>query len=258
MMKRVYLCDNSIDGIFTAIYQAWSSNYGHANIEIEEKREDNQYLNMELFAQYYRVDTDLELSLKVAQAIKEKISEEAYEMVCRTALSGDSKKADLIYRFLILGFSVGASVTEQISNEVVNRVFRINRKVNNEVHHFLGFLRFTEQADGILTGVIHPKNNIITLITPHFAERLPGEIFVIYDETRNLAAFHIPGQSWFVTHIMDIDNFKLQEITGKEDGYQELWKTFFEHVAITERCNPKLQGNNLPLHYRSNMTEFRH
>jgi len=37
---------------------------------------------------------------------------------------------------------------------------------------------------------------------------------------------------------------------------QDLWKTFFKTVAITERINKKLQRNNLPLHHRKHMTEF--
>ena len=73
MMKHIYLCDNSIDGIFTAIYQAWASRYGHANIKIEEKCEGSKYSNIELFAEYIVVDTQTCLVEKVSKSIKEKI-----------------------------------------------------------------------------------------------------------------------------------------------------------------------------------------
>ena len=36
---RVFVCENSIDGIFTAVYDAWSSGYGHNNVRIEEQCE---------------------------------------------------------------------------------------------------------------------------------------------------------------------------------------------------------------------------
>lgn len=254
--RHIYLCDNSIDGVFTAIYLAWSSRYGHANIKIEDKSEGSKFSNIELFAEYIPVETDYSLSEKVGVSIRKKISEEAYEMVCRVALSDYLGKADLIYRFLILGFSVGSSIVEHMSNEVVNNVFRVSKNVGNEAHHLLGFIRFSEQENGLLTAVIHPKNNVLTIVTPHFADRLPQEQFMIYDENRKLATFHVPGSSWILAQIPEIDQEKLESITIREDEYRDLWRAFFHHIAIKERVNPKLQRNNLPLRFRGDMTEF--
>ena len=36
----------------------------------------------------------------------------------------------------------------------------------------------------------------------------------------------------------------------------ELWRVFFDSIAIKERENKKLQMENLPIEYRKNMTEF--
>lgn len=254
--KRIYLCDNSIDGIFTAIYQAWSSRLGHANIKIEEKSEGSKYSNIELFAEYVVVDTDLQLSQKVAKSIKEKISEEAYEMCCHVALSDYSGKADLIYRFLILGFAVGKQIVEHMSNEVVNMMLRVNKNVYYEAHHLFGFIRFAEQDNGLLTSVIHPKNNVLTLITPHFADRLPKEQFMIYDANRKLASLHVPDTPWILVQVPELNHDRLCEISGYEDKYRELWLTFFDHIAIKERVNYNLQRNNLPLRFRPDIIEF--
>jgi probable DNA metabolism protein len=254
--RRIYLCDNSIDGIFTAIYQAWSSRLGHANLKIEEKSEGSKYSNIELFAEYIAVDTNSELSNKVAKSIKDKISLEAYEISCRVALSDYEGKADLIYRFLILGFAVGSTIIEHMSNEVVNMIFKVNKNVGNEAHHLMGFVRFSEQDNGLLTSIIHPKNNVLTLITPHFADRLPQERFLIYDANRRLAALHVPNTPWIIAEVPDIDQNRVREVSAYEDQYRDLWISFFDHIAIKERTNPKLQRNNLPLRFRGDMTEF--
>lgn len=254
---KIFMCENSIDGILTAIYQAWSSGYGHANVKIEEQCEKNNYSNMQLFSEYIIVKTDFELAVKVSGSIKQKISNEVYEMICRVALSDYHQKGDLIYRFLILGFHYGRDIVNHLSNEVVNRVFKLNRYVNNEVHHFLGFIRFSEMDNGILASVIHPKNNILSLITPHFVDRLPMEKFVIFDKTRNICALHIPEKPWLIAEITDTDladNFKA--LSNNHDEYKDLWKIFFENIAIKERINPKLQRNNLPQRFRKDMTEF--
>ena len=254
--KRIYLCDNSIDGIFTAVYIAWSSRLGHSNVKIEEKSEGSKFSNIELFAEYIAVDTDNELANKVARSIREKISEEAYEMSCRVALSDYSGKADLIYRFLIMGFAIGGQVIEHLSNEVVNMMFKVNKNVGNEAHHLQGFIRFSEQDNGLLTSIIHPKNNVLSLVAPHFADRLPMERFLIYDGNRKLAVLHVPHTPWIIAEVPDIDQNRVREVSEYEDRYRDLWISFFDHIAIKERVNPKLQRNNLPLRFRGDMTEF--
>lgn len=253
---KIFLCENSIDGIFTAIYQAWSSGFGHANVKIEEKCEKDNYTNIELFSEYICVHTDYEKAIKVSRSIKKKISEEAYEMICRVALSNYQGKGDLIYRFLILGFHVGGSIVNHLSNEVVNRMFKIDRFVGNEVHHLLGFVRFSQQENNILTSVIHPKNNVLTLIVPHFADRLPLEKFAIIDKNRNTCALHLPQKPWILVDAFDADSMGEEFNLDRYDEYKDLWKIFFDSIAIKERINPKLQRNNIPLRFRDDMAEF--
>jgi probable DNA metabolism protein len=50
---------------------------------------------------------------------------------------------------------------------------------------------------------------------------------------------------------------KFIEYSDKEEEFQALWKTFFDSIAINERKNIKLQQNNMPGRFRSNMTEFK-
>ncbi len=254
--KRIFLCDDSIDGIFTAVYQAWSSRLGHANVKLEEKCEGSKYSNIELFAEYVVVDTDLTQSYKVAKAIREKISEEVYEICCLAAMSDYGGKADLIYRFLVLGFAVGCSIVEHLSNEVVNRIFRISKNVNNEHHHLLGFIRFSQLENGLLVATIHPKNNVLSLITPHFADRLPQERFIIYDGGRKIASVHVPGTPWMLVQVPEADQNRFGELMKYGDRYKDLWITFFDSIAIKERENYKLQRGNLPIRFRADMTEF--
>lgn len=251
---KIFQCENSIDGIFTAIYQAWDSGYGHANVKIEEQSEENNYSNIELFSEYVIVNTDFEQALKVSRSIKAKISIEAYEIVCRVALSNYQGKGDLIYRFLILGFHMGSSIVGHLSNDVVNHMIKLNRYVSGETHNLLGFIRFSEQENGILTSIIHPKNNVLSLITPHFVDRLPEERFVIFDSNRSKCSLHLPGKPWIIAEIPSIDIADYSTIV--DDEYENLWKIFFDNIAIKERINPKLQRNNLPIRFRKNMTEF--
>lgn len=255
-MKRIYLCEDSIEGIFTGIYDAWDSRYGHENIRIQVmNNEDNTY-NIELFSEYINVATDNEKAFKVAKSIRNKISENAFSMVCHGAWSDELEKGDVIYRFLILGFAMGNKVVNHMGNESVMKLYELNRKVSNEAHHFLGFLRFVESEDNVLLAKIKPKNDLLRLIAPHFADRLSTEKFVIIDEMRKTAIVHQRGSEWGYIRTDTIDLSRFEQYSEKEEKFTSLWKTFFDSVAIKERKNLKLQQNNLPKRFRNNMTEF--
>lgn len=254
--KRILVCDGSLDGIFTAIYRAYDMRYGHEFIQIVEKPENGAGMNYELFAEYIDIDTDYDLSMKVARSIKQKISYEVYEMIARAALSEMVGRSDVIYRFVILGFDMGKNVVQHLSNDTVNQIFTLNRNVGNEAHHLTGFLRFQEVGDGMLMSIIKPKNHILSLLLPHFADRLSQEDFIIYDEGRGIAAIHPKNQEPF---LMEIEEEMIQALNcskSREEEYVKLWKAFYQSVSIKERENLKLQRNNLPLRFRGNMTEF--
>ena len=57
MGKVVFQCEDSTDGIFTGIYDAWDSRVGHRNVKLEAGRE----YDMELFSEYRRVEATVEL-----------------------------------------------------------------------------------------------------------------------------------------------------------------------------------------------------
>lgn len=249
--KHVYLCENTTDGIFTGIYDAWASKYGHEFNQIQIGEPEN----LELFCEYIAVKPDGEKAEKVARSICSKISRPAYQLVCRSALSKDRNKADSIYRFLILGFAMGARVVDYLSNQHVNHVFSMDRNVTFEDLHYRGFLRFSELENGILFSRIRPANNIITLLADHFADRFTGENWLIYDEDRKLAAVHRAEYPWILTDGSTLDFEKLNNYSSQELFLQQLWQEFVDTIGIEERTNDKLRLSMLPNRYREFMRE---
>lgn len=251
-MMIIITCEDSFDGILTGIYEAWTYKIKGRTVKVETRQERN----LELFCEYINVPLDFEKAKKVARTIRSKISEEAYQMIYRAAMSDDPEKADIIYHFMIDGFQVGAQIVNHLTNESVVRVFEMDRNVGMETHHYLGFVRFSQVSQGVLFSKIAPRNNILTMIAPHFTDRLGGENWVIYDEKRALAAFHESGKGWILLKDHEFDLSFLQEPSAVEQQYRELWSLFFQTIAIESRKNPRLQRGNIPLRYRSNMVEF--
>ena len=252
----IFQCEDSLDGIFTAIYDAWESGYGLMNVRIEVLNGRDDCYNMELFSEYIPVEPDEEKAEKVARSIRSKISEEAYEMVGYAAVSDSPWKADRILRFLMLGFRVGASVVNRLGDDAVRDLFELRRYVGNELHLYTGFLRFSELDNGVMFAKFEPKSDLAALIMPHFANRFPDENMVIYDVKRKKAAVCREGGKWFMTEVSDEIAECVMNATDTEADYQKLWKSYFTHMAIEERINPKLQRNMLRIRFRTHMTEF--
>jgi len=250
MEKTIYLCEDNLESILTGVYDAWASRKGHSRVKLKLDQVDT----LELFADYVTVEADGDKAEKLRRSIQKKISMEAWEVVYRAAMSEQDTKADDIYRFLVGGFYYGSRVLDMMAEPAVMRLVEINRAVGNEAHFTREFLRFDEREGGILLGRIHPKNHVLTLVMPHFADRLSGENFMILDTGRSVAGIHPANQPWYITELSREDAEQLLAV--KRDEYRDLWKTFFHAIAIEARKNPKLQRNMMPLRYREFMTEF--
>ncbi len=281
-LLRIYLCEDSLPGILTAVSYAYEERRGHANNKLQV-REDG--LTSELFAEYREVVTEPEKAEKVYRAIYEKIGADALGIVESVALSHEEGKADLIYRFLILGFANGPAVTAYVKDQNVYRMLKVNRRIGNESHHWVEFVRFQvldnsgmrregkeRQADllpmilgedsgeEILIARIGPKEKVLPRVMPHFADRFHGATFLIYDETHDMLGIHRPGIQWVLYEQISSafpevrDLFSRKNETERE--MEELWKVFFNATDIKERENTKLQRNLLPLWHRKYMTEF--
>ncbi|MGN0335324.1 MAG: TIGR03915 family putative DNA repair protein [Lachnospiraceae bacterium] len=250
----IFLCGNSLDGILTAVYDAWDSRLGHGNVRLEIR--DNAELK--LFCDYIDVETDPVKSKKVLRTIRRDLGEEAYLCICRAAASFDLRKADAIYKTIVYGLHLSKSrnIMNCMTLDCVCTVRELSGKCWNEAHRMMGFLRFCEIGGGILYAEIHPENDILPFIAPHFADRFPEENWLIYDENRDCFAVHRAKQGWVLLEGVSLNEEAKQSLSGQEDEYRQLWKTFVRHIAIEERKNEKLQKNLLPLKFRDKMTEW--
>lgn len=252
---RVYLCEDSVDGIFTGVYDAWASGLGHENVRLLAGSEDDIY-EMELFCDYQTVPVDPEKAGKVLGTVRRKISEHAAQMLVRACCSEDRQKADGIYRFIVLGLKAGRKVSDQLTNPHVMEIFELNRRVANEAHFYVEFLRFAQAGDKILFAKIQPKSDVAAIITPHFADRLPGENFIICDIGRGRASVHPAFSDWYLMEVSEEMLLNLEKTSDHGDEYRNLWRAFFKSICIEERRNERQQNTMLPKRFRSLMTEF--
>lgn len=254
MEEKYIICEDSLEGIFTAVYDAYALREGHEHVHIQVGEEENY----RLFAVYMHSHPDSVKTDKVIRTLKSRMGEEVYMTICRAAASCDMSKGEAIYRTVVEGITAGSGrrTMENLRNPYVVRTFELARRTANEAHHEVEFIRFQELRQGILYALIGPENNVVPFIMPHFADRLATENFMIHDERRGLFGIHPAREEWYL--VSDVGQLpeELLQWSHKEEQYQELFTMFHKTIAIRERRNIRLQCQMLPLRFQDYMVEF--
>lgn len=253
-MKYILQCEDSIEGIFSAVYSAWELKYGHENTVLQVLGFENT--NIELFSTYVPLKPSALNAQKVLNTIRRTCSDTVYEHLFHAACADASDKADAIYRYIQVALRMGSRVINHFTDPAVVRVMELSRAVGNAQHHYLGFLRFIEIPGNILLARFAPKPRLVELVMPHFVNRFPEERFVIWDTIRSEAGVHVPGRNYIMLQLTENQRATLQTYTEDNSKAEQMWTTFVESISIKERENKKLQQNNIPLHFRTYMPEF--
>ena len=148
---RIYQCEDTQDGILTAVYEAGISGYGHKYIRIAPIRE-GETESFVLFAEYITVVTDPEHARIVLDKVQSGISRNAYEYVMYALASNDPEKANLVYQFVTYGFTIGRRVTDAMQIPCVKAIFALQRRVRNEAAWFREILQCSFQIFGGVCG----------------------------------------------------------------------------------------------------------
>ncbi len=253
-MAYVYQCEDTLEGIFTAIYNIYEDRHNLADTRICLEEENL------LFAEYKMAITDTVKAVKVMRTCQEKFGEGDYYDLCMALMTTDMDKAQAVYKTIAYGLKerpAKGHLFDHLTDENVFKAFRLANTSKREAHHWVEFLRFRELESGILYAVMSPKNNVMRELMEHFSDRLPSENFAIFDEKRKVFGIHPYRQQWFYATGEELEQrFSGVSYSVTEEKYAELFRHFCKSIAIKNRKNIDLQRNMLPLYFRDFMTEF--
>ncbi len=238
--------DGSFDGLLTSVFESRQKKYKPENIIPSSAARDN------IFADYLMIESDENKSEIITNEIIKKISIDAYGDIFRCYLSDFNDSGKLIYDFTCLGMEQGKKIHNFITDEKVSRFNEAVDKVSKEACRMQGLVRFKKTEDNFYYSEIEPDHNIIYMITPHFRKRFNGENFIIHDIKRKIAAINHRGNC----RIQPIEIDRSPEISVDEKLFSSLWRNYFKSIAISERKNPKLQRQFVPVRYRKYLPEF--
>lgn len=260
-MRIIYVCEDSLTGIFSGIYEVWKRKMTaeEAGLEVGDSFERR------LFCEYIFCKAEERKALAVIRMIQKNLGADVYEKISYALLSADRRKAEMVFRAMLEAKKLSRKdrLMEHLGNEAVRAVFGMYRQVANEAHHYKGFVRFRELKNKTLFAKIEPKHAVLPCIAEHFADRFPQENWVIYDKTHEVFLIHEKGKRYYFLQqymCMKGDSGSDQNIAGgfseEEMDYEALWKEFVQSISVAERENRALQNQNLPLRFRTNLVEF--
>lgn len=174
-----------------------------------------------------------------------------YKIVYYIYLSNDKYKELVIYYFLLNYYIYNDEILKHRNLKCVNKALSISHKVSREIHLFKGFTRFSLINNEYLYAKIKPDNDILELLSIHFAKRIKNEYWIIEDEGRNIVSiynkdnFFIINKSYIKLNLDNTDNI-----------WEDLWKIFFKTIGIKERENKRCQMLFMPKKYWQNIIEM--
>ena len=156
---KIYHCEDSLEGIFTAIYNTYED---HSPVR------DTMVTTIEenlLFSESVEVVPDPEKTIKVIRTLKRRFGESDYETLCLALASPKPEKAQAVYRTIAKGLTekcAAGHLMDALADTYVNQTFGLARAAGNEYHHLKGFVRFEELENTIRDAQRAPTRQILT------------------------------------------------------------------------------------------------
>ena len=240
----VYLYDGTFPGFLTCVFESYARDEEPACFSGFDDPRTSLWPER-------AVETDREKAERVYRSLSRKVSPEVQKWVRHGFLTCVPEKERRLYDFIRLAYRAGPAVVRDLTDPRVAPLHTALLHLWKEAHLFQGFVRFSDQG-GVLCGQITPKNRVLPLLRPHFCARFSRERLLLYDCTHQEALLYQPRQ-WA---ILPLEEFHLEGPGEEERDYRQLWRRFYDTIAIRERKNPRCRMTHMPKRYWDDMTEF--
>ena len=215
------LYDSSFEGFLTAIFITFERRYSEVIITPEYCHTPT------LWDEEERVYTDTNKAQRVLSKIKTIWGTEGMAVVLRAFLSEETRIENHLLEAIRLMI-----------------LYPEAKSVGREVHRVKEFVRF-EQVGSLYFAKIVPQYDVLPLVIPHFRARFSDQEWVLFDPERGYGFYY---------DLKDVISFtptdkNFGKTSQLSDGYEQLWKTYFQHINITERKNTRYQLRSMPKRY---------
>ena len=221
---HVYVFDNTLDGLLTAVFDAFAL-----------KEQPEQLLTegdpLPLFCEHiYNVYTDVEKARRVWAGLEKRLSREAMRLVAVSWLSELRELNQPLFHYVCKVFRQG-DIARNFADPDVLAVTNIARRVLHEQLRMKQFIRFQKAKDGTYLAVVSPDHNVLPLVTGHFQDRFNDQPWLIYDAKRHYGYYYSPNSLT-----------PAPSPTGEGSGYSTNANACHENTCIANVYTPLSSG----------------
>jgi probable DNA metabolism protein len=254
-MIRRYLYDGTSESFLTALSRALT-------IGEEATVEPKDSFAAGLFDVPELAPPDAAAAMRLLQRAKRQISPSEARRLYYLSLARDPAAGRVGLFFLRLAFGMGTAVSDYEADERVRRFHGLAGRVAAEIHRLKGLARFRQVSDGLWYAPLTPDHRVLFPLAFHFRRRMPAERWILHDIPRGEAvawdghAFRLRQLPLPASFPGGDANGLFPERSSAEAEVQALWRTFFEHIALSKREHKALQARNMPRRYWPYLVEL--
>ena len=251
----IFTYDHTFDGLLTCLFDAYNRKI-FPDLLIKE----GEPLPL-FYDEAIHITTSEEKCNRVWRGLQKKLSTSALSNLTYGWLSELPDIDFLLLRYMKKVFDSPVSIETYFADLDVLELSKVWKKVNNERHRLLQFVRFQKASDGTFFAPVEPLYNVLPLTITHFKDRFADQPWLIYDIKRKYGfyynlktveevTFEDNTQEHLITGILN------ENMTDKDELlFQDLWKTYFKAICIKERLNPRKHKQDMPMRYWKLLTE---
>jgi probable DNA metabolism protein len=249
-----FIYDNTFEGLLTCVFEAFNRREFPQRIV----RTDDV---PPLFTESFRVITDEDKSERVLKALRKKISSSALRMLFVDFLSELEGIEIVIFRYIRKAVIASKSIEMNFADADVLELSKVYKKVIREEERVRQFVRFQKTADNIYFAVIEPVYNVLLLSANFFKNRYADQQWIVYDTKRKYGLFY----DLTTVETVCFDNLDISLASGSvnpekldesELNFRNLWRDYLKAITISERINPKLQRQHMPVRFWKYLIEM--
>jgi len=242
----VYVYDGAFDGFLSAVYDIYALKKAPKDIV-----SSSDAMQTGFGFEYYYVESSEEKARRVIDGL-EKIDASLSGHVILAFLSWTPGRELAIYRYIALAFRVRERILLKLDDPDVVKVLGMAGQTGGEKNKIKGFLRFSIMENDVFYADISPKNNVLTLIMPHFVRRMPTRAFLINDLTYKQAGLY-DRRDWYIRSSAGLT---LPNLRSDEEKYRRMWKLFYDTTAVEGRLHGVARKQTMPRRYHRHITEL--
>lgn len=250
----IFTYDKSFEGLLTCLFEAYERKIFPDLLQGSEEP-------LPLFYdQVVRVGTDENKAGRVWKGIEKRLSRAGLSVITAVWLSELPDTDLLLFRYMRKAFDSRMSIELNFGDADILYATQIAKKVSQERHRVIQFVRFSKTADNIFFAAVEPLYNVLPLTTPHFCDRFADQSWLVYDVKRTYGYFYDQKEVRevrFEEKGARLCNGRLADsrMAPQEQLFRRLWQTYFQATGIRERTNPRLHRQNMPVRFWKYLTE---